>query len=189
MIEAYLPALATAFGSGMKAFGMHQQGQAGVTAAKRRQAAAEFEAKQLEINAGQAKAASQRVAYQRGQDADLALSTLRARAAASGGGASDPTVLNLQAGLMQQKAYNLAAALYEGNDRARTMRMQAAGKRYEGELGVADAKTAKRSYNFAALTSLASGGASIYRYSDGIAPTSRLYQEDGEGMYGFRGDM
>jgi hypothetical protein len=190
MIQAFLPAILTAAGAGMKAFGMFSQGQAGVTAANRRKTAGEFEAQQLEMNAGQSQAASQRVAFQRGQEADLMLSTLRARAAASGGGASDPTVLNLQASLMQQKAYNLAAALYEGNDKARTMRMSAAGKRYEGDLGVSEAKAARSSYNFAALSSLASGGASLYeKYSSGIAPAgSRLYQEDGEGMYGYRRD-
>jgi len=170
MIQAYLPAMITAFGSGMKAFGMFSQGQAGVTAARQRQAAGEFEAQQLDINAGQAKAGAQRVAFQRGQDADLMLSTLRARAAASGGGASDPTVLNLQASLMQQKAYNLAAALYEGNDRARTMRMSAAGKRYEGATGVEGAKASRRAYNFSALSSLASDGASMYeKYGKGLA--------------------
>lgn len=194
MIESYMPAIATALASGMKAFGLIGQGQAGVTAANRRRQAAQFEAAQLEQNAGQAVAASQRVAFQRGQEADLLLSTLRARAAASGAGASDPTVLNLQAGLMQKKAYNLAAALYEGTDRARTMRMQAAGRRYEGEIGVAGAKDARSGYNFAALTSVMSGaadaGTSLSRYSEGIrpAPGSR-YMDPGAGMWGYRRDQ
>jgi hypothetical protein len=173
MIEAYLPALATAVGSGLKAFGLFSQGQAGVTAANRRKQASEFEAQQMDQNAITSVAASQRVAYARGREADLMLSTLRARAAASGAGASDPTVLNLQAGLMGQKAYNLAAALYEGQDRARTLRMGAAGKRYEGAAGVAGAKEARRAYNFSALSSLATDSVAESlrtKYSGGITP-------------------
>jgi hypothetical protein len=59
----YLPAAMIAFTSGLKAMGLKGQGDALVTAAGRRQQAADFEAQQLEVNAGQAKAASQRDAF------------------------------------------------------------------------------------------------------------------------------
>jgi hypothetical protein len=56
----YLPAIATAFSAGLKSFGMRKMGDATVEAAGRKQQAAEFEAQQLTINAGQAQAAAQR---------------------------------------------------------------------------------------------------------------------------------
>lgn len=173
MIPTYVPAALTVVGALSKTFGILGQGFAGVKAAERRQGAAEFEAAQLEQNAGQAKAAAQRVAFQKGVEGDLMLSRLKALAAASGGGATDPTVLNLQAGLMHQKAYNLAAALYRGDDDARTMRMQAAAKRFQGELGVEDAKDARTASFFAAAGTAASGGASLYeKYGKDLWPTN-----------------
>ena len=171
MIPTYLPAALTVIGSLSKTLGILGQGAAGVKAAERRKQAAEFEAAQLDQNAGQAKAAAQRVAYQKGVEGDLMLSRLKALAAASGGGATDPTVLNLQAGLMHQKAYNLAAALYRGEDDARTMRMQAAAKRYQADLGVADAEDARTASYFAAAGTAASGGASFYeKYGKDLWP-------------------
>lgn len=162
MIPTFLPALSIAFSAGMKAFGLSGQGDASLLVAQRRSQALNFEADQLDTNAGQAIAASQRNAYFKGKEGDLALSRLKALAAASGGGATDPTVLNLQADLMHQKAYNLATALYAGEDQSRLLKTEAKVKRYQGDLGVADAENTKSSYNFAALSSLASGGASLY---------------------------
>ena len=171
MIPTYVPATLTVVGSLAKTFGILGQGIAGVRAAERRKDAAEFEAQQLEINAGQAKAAAQRVAYQKGVEGDLMLSRLKALAAASGGGATDPTVLNLQAGLMHQRAYNLASALYRGEDDARTMRMQASAKRTQAENGLEDAKDARTGSYFAAAGSLASGGASFFeKYGKDLFP-------------------
>jgi Tfp pilus assembly protein PilF len=62
----YIPAIVTAFSGGLKAMGLMGMGKAGVQAAERKQQAAQFEATQLRINAGQAKAASQRDAYFKG---------------------------------------------------------------------------------------------------------------------------
>jgi hypothetical protein len=162
MIPAFLPATMMALSAGMQAFGILGQGDAAVKAAERRKQAAEFEAQQLDINAGQAVAASQRTAYFEDQKGDLMLSRLKALSAASGAGATDPTVLNLQAGLMQQKAYNLASALYGGEDKARSMRMEASSKRYQADLGLADAEETKSASKLSAAASLLSGGAKLY---------------------------
>lgn len=158
----YLPALALAVGSGMKAAGIMGVGQAGVQAAQRRQQAAQFEADQLRVNAGQAKAASQRDAYFKGLEADKLISAIRARA---GAGGSDPTVLNLIAEASARKAFNMQAALYGGEDKARLMRMQASGKEFDAATGMADAKKARNAYNFQALSTVVSGGAEIYSKS------------------------
>lgn len=167
----YLPAMALAFGSGLKAMGLWKQGSAAVEAAQRRKQAAEFEAKQLDVNAGQAVAAAQRDSFWKGVEGDRVISAIRARA---GAGGSDPTILNLIAEASARRAYNMQAALYGGEDKARLMRMQASGKRYDAALGVQDAKSTRSSYRFAATGVLAEGAASLYSkyWPKNNAPTS-----------------
>lgn len=156
----YMPAVALAFSSGLKTAGAMGMGKAGVEAASRRQEAAEFEAAQLRINAGQAKAASQRDAYFKGLEGQRLMSAIQARAGASG---ADPTVLNIMAGAMAQKSYNMQAALYGGDEKARLFNMQAAGKQYDAARGMDDAKAAKKSYTLAAFGTAAEGGASLFK--------------------------
>lgn len=173
MIPAYLPALFTAVSAGLKFSGMMGQGNAALAAGMRKQQLANYEAQQLDVNAKQAFAASQRAAYFKGQEGDLVLSRMTALAAASGAGASDPTILNLKAQILARKAYNMEAALYGGEEQARGMREAAKAKRYGGELAMADAKSAKSSYKFAAMSSLFSGGAGMFeRYAQDLAPQS-----------------
>ena len=155
----YIPAIVTAFSGGLKAMGLMGMGKAGVQAAERKQQAAQFEATQMRINAGQAKAASQREAYFKGLEGQRLMSAIQARAGASG---ADPTVLNIMAGAMAQKSYNMQSALYAGEEKARLMRMQATGKEYDAALGLADAKRAKSGYNLAAVGALAEGGRSLF---------------------------
>lgn len=155
----FLPAMLTAFSTGLKAIGTVKQGQALVDAAKRRQAAAAFEAEQLRVNAGQAFAESQRAAHFEGQKADLIASAIRARL---GAGASDPTGLNLLAEVMSRKAYNVQAALYGGRDKARQMEMAAKTKEYDAALAVQDARAGRNASYLSAAGTLASGGASLY---------------------------
>jgi len=156
----YLPALGIAFSSGMRSMGLWNQGNAAVEGAQRGQQAAEFQAKQLEVNAGTAQAAAQRQSYFAGLEGDQLLSAIRARA---GAGASDPTVLNLMAQASARRAYNMQAALYGGEDKARTMRMQAAGTRYDAALRMADAKAARGAYRAQAVASAVEGATSLYQ--------------------------
>lgn len=156
----YLPAIGIAFSSGLKTLGTLGQGKAGVEAAGRRQQAADFEAEQLRVNAGQAKAASQRDAYFKGLEGQRLMSAIQARAGASG---ADPTVLNIMAGAMAQRSYNMQAALYGGDEKARLFEMQAKGKQYDAALAMGDAKAAKRSYTLAAMGTAAEGGASLFK--------------------------
>jgi hypothetical protein len=64
---------------------------------------------------------------------DLLASRALAVAAASGGGASDPTVVNTIAGIAQEGAYRKAVALYRGDEEARKLTMQAEAAEFEGE--------------------------------------------------------
>lgn len=94
--------------------------------------AAEFEAAQMREAGGQAVAASQRSAFEVQRQTDLVTSRALAVAAASGGGASDPTVVSIIARDAAQGAYQKAVALYQGQDRARYLDLEAAGREYSG---------------------------------------------------------
>lgn len=136
---------------------------------RRRRVEAEFEAKQLEINAGQAVAASQRDAMEVQRNVDLVESRARAVAAASGGALDDPTIINTVARISNYGAYQKAVALYQGEDKARTLRFTAATKRYEGQLaedlGDLTGQAYEKSANAAELAgwaSVAGQGASFF---------------------------
>lgn len=88
---------------------------------------AQFQSEQLGVNAGQAQAAAQHNAVDIDRQTQLNASRALAVAASSGGGASDPTVVTLLAQNAADGAYRKATALYEGDDQARSLRLQAAG--------------------------------------------------------------
>lgn len=134
-------------------------GKAAMATAKRKQQEANFEAAQLDIDAGQAKAISQRAAEDQNLQAKLVNSTALARAAASGAGASDPTVLKILAKTSATGAYRGGVAMYEGEAQARLDRMRAAALRFSGDLGTADALVASRAANSAAMATAVSGAA------------------------------
>lgn len=127
--------------------------QAGAQAAQ----AAAFTAAQLRQNAGQALAASQRDAYGAQKQTDYVLSRALAVAAASGGGASDPGVVNLMAEITAQGAYKQSVALYQGQEKARMMELQAQGAEFEGDSKEAAATGAAIGSGLGAASSLASG--------------------------------
>lgn len=110
-----------------------------------------LQARQLNIAAGQERAASQRSAEEELRRADLVGSRARAVAAASGAGASgDPTVENILTGIAAEGEYRAMTALYEGTTRSNALRYGARTARYEGRL-------AKQSSYGAAAGALAEG--------------------------------
>lgn len=121
-----------AVGGFVEVAGYEQAAENARVAGQRKNVAAQFEAEQLEQNAGQVIAASQRDALDQRRKADLAASRALALAAASGGGASDTTVVNIIAKLKGEGSYRSAVSLYRGESEARRMRMGATAKRYEG---------------------------------------------------------
>lgn len=124
-------------------------------AAAARKAAAEFEAQQLEQNAGQSIAAAQRQAFETQRVGTYTESRARALAAASGGGATDPTVINTIATLAGETAYRKSLDLYQGEERARQLRLAAQATRMTGDIGAA--------------ASLAQGQAAVIQAGSGIA--------------------
>lgn len=135
------------------------RGDAALTIARRRRAQLEFQASQLETEAGQAKAVGQVGAQDIARQTAIVNSAALARAAASGAGASDPTVLAVMSRTAGEGAYRQALALYEGEAQARIDNIRASAARYEGATQVADATTAKSQSNIGAASTILSGGA------------------------------
>lgn len=148
-----LNAVGTALQAGGDFMGAYSHIQYGQQAAQ----ASNFQAEQLRQQAGQAQAASQRDAYSVQREADYTASHALAVAAASGGGASDPTVIDLIARNAGEFAYRKSVALYQGNDRARLLNMQADAKEYEGKIIERNANQVATAQGIKGATSLLAG--------------------------------
>ncbi len=123
--------------------------------------AAKYTAAQ-EVQAGNAAAATgQRKAFDERRQGNLISSRAQAVAAASGAGATDPTVLDIQGRIAGQTDYNAMSALYEGASAEQNYGKEAALTRFEG----GQAETAGFLKGGATLLS---GGASLYdKYGGG----------------------
>ena len=129
---------------------------------------AQFEATQMRQQAGQEIAASQRTAFDQARTARLVASRAQAVAAASGGGATDPTVLKVISDINGEGVYRAGVALYGGKEKARVLEMGAETKTYEGEVAAAGGEMRSSAYQIAGLGSLATGGASfLAKYGQG----------------------
>ena len=116
---AFLPYIIAAGGTLLQGAQAKQQGDA--------------EAVQLNYIAGQSRAASQREAAERRRSSRYAQSRVQALAAASGAGASDPTVVNLISELAGEGEYGALAAMYEGEDRAGGLELAGRASRRQGD--------------------------------------------------------
>ncbi len=114
--------------------------------AARRAEEAKFEAEQLRANAGQEVAAGQMGAIEQRRQAVLTQSRAIAVAAAGGGSVADPTIVNILSRNAGDGVYRAALSLYQGNERARLMRMSAAGKDYEAETDVISGDAQAKAY-------------------------------------------
>lgn len=130
-------------GSLLSAFGSLTQG-------REQYAAAQYQAKQLYQNAGQAEAAGQREAAVQIRQSELLQSRALAVAGASGAGTVDPTVLRIISGLAGEGQLAANTAMYNAGEAARGMRNQAAAGIFEG-------KQAKKASKVAALATVLSG--------------------------------
>jgi hypothetical protein len=135
---------------------------------------AEFEATQMEEQAGTAIAVGQRENMEIQRIAKITESRALALSAASGGGASSPTAVRIMSKIAQRGAYEGAVAMYNAEERSRQLRINADAKRYEGQIALqAGARGLQErvdysSYNLAAGASLIKGATSLYlRYGQG----------------------
>ena len=131
-------------------------------AAERAAQAKRFEAQQLRVNAGQELAAGQRAGFEQDRQTKLLESRQIALAAASGAGASDPTVMNLIARTAKEGSYRAAVAIYGGEEKARQLRMAASGREYEADAAIVGGEQTASAYKTAGVVALLRGGASLF---------------------------
>ena len=87
----------------------------------------------MEQSAGQERAAAQRGAIEQQRQGRLVGSRAQAISAASGGGALDPSIVNLMGDLGSEADFRAATALYQGEDTARGLEYSAVLQRAAGQ--------------------------------------------------------
>ncbi len=125
-------------------------------------AAADYEAAQLEQNAGQAQAAAQREAAIERRKTALLISRGLAVAAAGGGATTDPTVSRLLEDIAGEGDYRSSVAIYQGEEKARLQKMQAEARRMEGANAEGMGESRASAYRMAGFGAALQGGASLY---------------------------
>src|SRR5262245_47667509 len=137
-LEIIIPMALTAASTALQAAGTLVGGDAAAQAGRARAQAYNFQAKQQDMMAQESRAAAQREALDKRRQGDLLQSQLQARAAASGGGAADPTVLDLGGGLAGRSQLAALTDMYRGENRARGLEDQAMGSRMTGQAAIAE---------------------------------------------------
>jgi hypothetical protein len=170
-----LMAAGTAISAGGTLIGGFMGADAQEEAGRLQEAAANFEAQQLQMAAAESRATAQRQMFERQRLTKLALGTLQTRAAAGGGKATDENVLSLTSEIAGRGEYQALAELYTGENRARGLEDSAAAKRYEGK---ARAYGAERAANAARIGSVLSAGGTI------LSGTGSAMKESGRLNYG-----
>lgn len=117
----------------------------------------DYEAKQYEQQAQESRASAQRLAFERRREASLLQSKLQARAAASGGGADDPTIITLSEGIAGRGEYEALMEMYKGENRARGLEDAATNSRFEGQAARWEGETKKRASQTKAIGTIISG--------------------------------
>lgn len=145
---APLALAASIAGGGVSAIGTIASGNAARDAAY-------FKAAQEDQQANEARAVSQRQAEENRRRAGLATSRIQALSAASGGGASDQSILKLSGDVAGRGEYQALSDLYTGENRARGLEDAAMADRMTGD---AQASASK----FKAFGTLLSSAGGIY---------------------------
>lgn len=156
----------------VSALGKNDAGNAAANNGLQQQAAADFEAAQLRVNAGQATAAGQRAAEEQRRQGELVQSRAIALAAAGGGGVTDPGIVRLLAGNAGETAYRSAVALYEGEDKARSLNAQADSTAYSGVLAAQAGRDRQKASMTSAFGDLIKGGGSLFTTFGGGGPSA-----------------
>lgn len=164
-------------GSAVSAMGTIAGGKSAQQAGQAQQQSLEFRAAQEEMQAQESRAAGQRSAQEHRREGVLLQSKLQARAAASGGGASDPTVVNLAEDIAGRSEYGALMEMYKGENRARGLDDQAVGTRMTGAAALAEGNAKRKAANLSAIGTIIGGAGSMFRTASGgpQVPTSVSY--------------
>ena len=155
-----------------------QAAEAARIQAARRSAAQRFSAEQLRALAGQEIASSQRSAFDQERTARLVQSRALAVAAASGGSAADPTVVSLLARTEGEGYYRASVALYEGQEAARRLRMEASARDYEAALELESGAAGAEAYTASAQAyGVQRRAQQLQGYSNLLGSAGSMYQK------------
>jgi hypothetical protein len=154
---------ATVGAGALQAVGTIMGGQAAADAGGRQQQAQYFKAEQEEQAAQESRASQQRVALDKAREGRLLQSKLQAGAAASGGGAADPTILDLAGGIGGRSEYESLLEMYKGENRARGLEDSAVGSRLSGDAAKAEGEAKKKASYFSAAGTLIGSAGSAYK--------------------------
>lgn len=154
-------------GTAVSAMGTIAGGKAAQQAGQAGAQSKEFEAKQLEQQAMESRASQQRVAMERRREGVLLNSKMQARAAASGGGADDPTVVNLAQDIAGRSEYGALMEMYKGENRARGLEDQAMGSRMTADALIAEGDAKKKAAKMSAIGTIIGGAGSMFRTASG----------------------
>lgn len=122
----------------------------------------------LERQAIEVKAIAQRQAIDDQEKAELLISRAQAVAAASGGSATDQTVLDVMSDIEGEGAYRAAMAMYQGEREAETLRQEAKYTRMGGEISRKESNARASAYEMEAAETIAQGATTFYdRYNRG----------------------
>lgn len=153
----------TAVGGGLAAASTLAGGNFAKTAGQMQQQGKNFEATQLEDNAGDEIAASQRQMLDTQEKTRLAMSTSRARAGASGVDAGVGSPAENEGELAQRGSYHALMDLWQGQSNATGLLNRAAGTRYSGVLDEMGGEAKQTASELAAAGTLASTGGSMFK--------------------------
>jgi len=145
---AWLPLALKVVGTAVTVMSVVKAGQA-------REAMADFDEEQLKSQGLHEKALADKQALEERRKAKLLESKAIARAVAGGAMATDPGVLDITTDIAEEGEYNALMALWEGEERAKGRRTQAAAARMEG-------KEIKRATKTKAISTAISGAGSAY---------------------------
>lgn len=129
---AMIATIASIASAGVTAVGTIAAGNAKAAQAEAEAKAADFQARQLEVQAKDARAVGQMDMLEARRKKELALSSLQARAGSSGFSATDPTALALADEIERYGTHQEQMAQYGGTVGARDASLAAAGKRFSG---------------------------------------------------------
>lgn len=160
--------VATVAGGALQAAGTIMGGNAAADAGARQQQAQYFKAEQEEQAAQESRAAAQRVSLDKAREGRLLQSKLQANAAAGGGGAADPTILDLAGGIAGRGEYESLLEMYKGENRARGLEDSAVGSRLTGDAAKAEGEAKRTASYFSAAGTIIGSGGSAYKTYKGI---------------------
>ncbi len=125
---------ATLAGGAIKGASSLAAGNAAATAGRMQQTEANYQAAQLNNNASQAFASSQRLALDTTQRTNLAISSATARAGASGAAPDVGSTVANTGELAQRGSYQALMDMFNGASKATGLENEAAGVRYTGDV-------------------------------------------------------